>query len=164
MPVRVRPQADQAPSLSRYGLSRSPGAALVKGLLNAGVTRGPVLLLDRPTQEGTGPPAGARSLGVLETAASGAGPDLAEYRVDVLYRGSIARDRPRDGGDGDDRTSRSRGHVGVDVLAARCIADIDIERASVQPAGRRRRPAHSHGTAGCRSRNHRRAGGDVADK
>ena len=50
MPVRVRPQADQAPSLSRYGLSRSPGAALVKGLLNAGVTRGPVLLLDRPTE------------------------------------------------------------------------------------------------------------------
>ena len=35
MPVRVRPQADQHPALSRYGVSRS---------------RGPVLLLDRPTE------------------------------------------------------------------------------------------------------------------
>ena len=61
MPVRVRPQADQAPSLSRYGLSRSPGdtaliiaspdgnAVLVKGLLSQdrAPCRGPVICVVR---------------------------------------------------------------------------------------------------------------------
>jgi len=44
-------------------------------------------------KKGPGPFAGARSCGVSERAAGGGGPEHAEYRIVVLDRGTVTRDR-----------------------------------------------------------------------
>src|ERR1700682_2537038 len=122
------------------------------------------MVLRLPTmgqRKGTGARDGTPVIGLSESATRGARPEGAEHRVGVFHRAAVTGraygQRNTDGG-----TGRIGGQVLVEVLAPRCIAEVEIKRAGVQSGRRRSRPADLHRTAGGGGRKHRRGGGDTA--